>query len=98
MVNVEVIYIAEDQSVFHKKLTLALGACVGDAMRESGLYLIYPETESLALGIFSRPASLTTVLREGDRLEVYRVLRLDPKQTRRERAKGRAGGKARRPD
>ncbi|WP_058526573.1 RnfH family protein [Legionella erythra] len=95
MVNVEIIYMAEDGAFFHEKLTLPAGASVGDALSQSELYDEYPETQQLPLGVFARPVTLTTPLREGDRIEVYRPLALDPKQKRRERAKN-AGGKNRR--
>ena len=38
------------------------------------------------VGIFSRRCTLAAVLRDGDRVEVYRPLRADPKDTRRKRA------------
>ena len=38
------------------------------------------------MGIFSRPAKLTDVLRNGDRIEIYRPLLADPKEIRRKRA------------
>jgi putative ubiquitin-RnfH superfamily antitoxin RatB of RatAB toxin-antitoxin module len=36
------------------------------------------------VGIFSRPVSHDTLLREGDRVEVYRPLKVDPKERRRQ--------------
>jgi putative ubiquitin-RnfH superfamily antitoxin RatB of RatAB toxin-antitoxin module len=38
------------------------------------------------VGIFSKFATLDTVLREKDRVEIYRSLIADPKQVRKERA------------
>jgi putative ubiquitin-RnfH superfamily antitoxin RatB of RatAB toxin-antitoxin module len=38
------------------------------------------------VGIFSKFASLDTVLREKDRVEIYRPLVADPKEVRKERA------------
>lgn len=94
MVSVEIIYMDEAGGFFHKKLTLPSGASVGDAVLQSQLYEHYPETQQLPLGIFSKPVTAATRLREGDRIEVYRSLTMDPKQKRRERAKS-AGGKNR---
>jgi putative ubiquitin-RnfH superfamily antitoxin RatB of RatAB toxin-antitoxin module len=94
MVNVEIIYLAEDGAFFHEQQTLPVGATVGDALLQSKLYQEWPETQQLPLGVFARPVTLVTRLREGDRIEVYRPLTLDPKQKRRERAKN-AGGKSR---
>jgi len=39
------------------------------------------------VGIWSRPASLAAALREGDRVELYRDLKADPKDMRRRRAR-----------
>ncbi len=41
----------------------------------------------LRVGIWSRPCEPATKLRDGDRVEVYRPLRADPKQMRRARAR-----------
>ncbi len=38
------------------------------------------------LGIFARKADFTTLLQEGDRVEIYRALKVDPKEARRKRA------------
>ena len=63
-------------------------------------------TGDLTAGIWGRAAMPTQVLEDGDRVELYRALRVDPKVARRERFKGqgsrgaglfakrRAGGKA----
>ncbi len=82
-------------------LQLAAAACVADVLRLAGL----PAT-GLDLGIWGRPADAATRLHAGDRIEVYRPLRVDPKVARRERfkrqgaratglfARQRAGGKS----
>ncbi len=44
------------------------------------------DTAAFKVGIWSRPASLAAVLREGDRVELYRELKADPKDARRRRA------------
>ena len=38
------------------------------------------------MGIFGRPVKLTDVLKNGDRIEIYRPLLADPKEIRRQRA------------
>ena len=43
--------------------------------------------DQLAVGIWGQVAARTTVLSPGDRLELYRPLRLDPKEARRLRAR-----------
>jgi putative ubiquitin-RnfH superfamily antitoxin RatB of RatAB toxin-antitoxin module len=43
-----------------------------------------------AVGIFGKRATLDAALADGDRVEVYRPLRADPKEARRRRALRRA--------
>ncbi len=45
------------------------------------------DADSLDVGIWSRRCGREAVLREGDRVEVYRPLAADPKALRRERAR-----------
>ncbi len=40
--------------------------------------------------IYGRPVSLDTILRDGDRLEILRALRVDPKEARRRRQSHRS--------
>jgi putative ubiquitin-RnfH superfamily antitoxin RatB of RatAB toxin-antitoxin module len=49
--------------------------------REAGI-----DAGALDAGIWSRPAPRDRVLRDGDRVELYRPLRIDPKEARRRRA------------
>lgn len=60
------------------------------ALDQSGWMKAYPElgTQAFTLGVWSRRVGREHVLREGDRLEVYRALRVDPKVARRERFVG----------
>lgn len=57
----------------------ALRACA-DFMAAQGGAL-----EGLRIGIWGRVRPLSTVLRERDRIEVYRPLTVDPKEARRQR-------------
>jgi hypothetical protein len=65
-------------------LSLAPGATLRDALVASGLPL---DLEKLAFGIFGRRAQLDHRLADGDRVEVYRPLKVDPKEARRKRAR-----------
>jgi putative ubiquitin-RnfH superfamily antitoxin RatB of RatAB toxin-antitoxin module len=42
--------------------------------------------EALAVGIFSTPCALDRIVKNGDRIEIYRPLQNDPKEARRQRA------------
>jgi putative ubiquitin-RnfH superfamily antitoxin RatB of RatAB toxin-antitoxin module len=59
---------------------------VQDALQASGLLQHLPQIESGHLGVWGRPVSAQTALRDQDRVEIYRPLIADPKKVRRERA------------
>lgn len=69
-------------------LELAAGATVGDALDRSGL-LEQAERECGAapgFGVFNRVRERSWPLHDGDRVEIYRSLQIDPKEARRLRA------------
>ena len=70
-------------------LCLPAGATLADAVRQSGLLQRHGAAllDSLATGIWGKPASPDTPLRDGDRVELTRPLQVDPKEARRQRYK-----------
>ena len=82
--RIEVVFAERDGQ---QVVTLALdeGATAHDALRESGLAVRHPEVDlgGAALGIFGRRVSSGTPLHDGDRVEIYRPLVIDPKEARR---------------
>lgn len=86
MVKIELVYVAVDKSTVHMTLDLKQGATVFDALNVSGIYETHPETRNMAVGIYAKQVSLEHVLHEGDRVEIYRPLVLDPKEKRRQKA------------
>ena len=71
---------------------MAAGATVQDAVRQSA---VLEEAGGIdladcRLGIYGKLKTLDTVLREGDRVEIYRPLMADPKDARRRRAAGKS--------
>ena len=62
------------------ELDLPAGATVRDALAASGL-------RGDRVGIFGKRVSLDTRLADGDRVEIYRPLAIDPKEARRRRAR-----------
>lgn len=65
------------------------GATIREAIAASGLLASFPELsiEEGMVGVWYRVRPLDAPLREGDRVEIYRPLRADPKQARRERTR-----------
>lgn len=84
--QIEVAY-AEAERQYLISLTLPEGSTAQDAIRASGLLEQVPglDLQLNKVGIFGRPCTLDTVLREQDRVEIYRPLLADPKVVRRER-------------
>jgi len=67
-------------------------ATVRDAIGKSGLPDLFSEIEIgiTPVGIYGERVQYDTVLREGDRVEIYRPLEVDPMEARRLRAKSQA--------
>jgi putative ubiquitin-RnfH superfamily antitoxin RatB of RatAB toxin-antitoxin module len=86
-IGVSVVY-AEADRAFERALRLPAGATVGDAIAASRARAARPDIEldPHRIGIFARRATLDTRLRDGDRVEIYRPLKVDPKEARRRRA------------
>lgn len=86
--HVDVVF-AGEAGVFKKPLRVEQGATVADAVRESGIAadLGVSGIDPVRIGVFGRVVSPTTPLRDGDRIEVYRPLKIDPKEARRRRAR-----------
>lgn len=85
--KVEVVYARSDVQVLIA-LELWHTATVLDAIERSGLLARFPEIDlsSGKVGVFSQPCGLDRTLRDGDRVEIYRPLRSNPQQLRRNRA------------
>ncbi len=68
------------------------GADLGEAVRQSGLVERFQGCglERQETGVWGRPCPPDTLLRPGDRVELYRPLAMDPKEARRLRASRRA--------
>lgn len=85
--KIEVCYaLPEKQDIVH--LDLPVDALLEQAVLASGLPGKYPEIdlEQGKFGIYGKICRLDTVLRDGDRVEIYRPLIADPKEVRRKRA------------
>jgi putative ubiquitin-RnfH superfamily antitoxin RatB of RatAB toxin-antitoxin module len=74
-------------------LEVAAGSTVADAIDRSGLPERFEgfQPDLSKVGIFGQKTPADRVLREGDRVEIYRPLIADPKEVRRQRAKKQSG-------
>jgi len=107
-IEVTVAYSPAPREVREIVLHLPKGATVAEALQQSGLQSLFPDLDwrTAMVGVWGRKAELSQLLRQHDRIEVYRPLRVDPKVARRERfakqgarttglfAKQRAGAKS----
>lgn len=85
-IRVEIAY-ADAQVEFLREIALPAGATVEDALRESGVREISAQAAAVTrFGIWGRIVELAQPLRDGDRVELYRELKIDPKEARRLRA------------
>ena len=85
-IDVEIVYaLAHEQQV--QALRVPAGTTIAQALELSGVLRRCPAASGAPVGIFGRRADGSTVLREFDRIEIYRALIADPKQARRTRAR-----------
>jgi len=88
-INVEVAYALPEKQVI-RAVNVDAGTTIGAAIVQSGIMMDFPELENeledAKVGIFGKAATMTTVLSDGDRVEIYRPLIADPKEVRRQRA------------
>ncbi len=87
-IHVEVAYAEPDRQKIIPLLAQE-GITAAQAVARSGIVRFFPQldTTRMDFGIFSQPCPPDQVLREGDRVEIYRPLLCDPKAMRRQRAR-----------
>jgi putative ubiquitin-RnfH superfamily antitoxin RatB of RatAB toxin-antitoxin module len=85
--RVEVVYCPDPQRADVAELELPAGATVLQALRASGLLERHPgiDLTRQRCGVWGRLGGLDDVLKDGDRVELYRPLAVDPKEARRRR-------------
>ncbi len=80
--------LADEQRII--ALDVGVGSTAMEAAEQSGICEHFPEIDlsSAKLGIFGKaiPKPQEHVLKQGDRVEIYRPLIIDPKESRKERA------------
>jgi uncharacterized protein len=87
LIDIEIVY-ALPRCAHCFRIRVAQGTTVETAIQASGLFSAAPELtgQRLDVGIFGRSCALNDVVSDGDRIEIYRPLALDPKEARRLRA------------
>ena len=84
--NVGVCYALADRQSW-LRLEVPDDSTVEQAIQLSGLLKNYPEIDlnQQKVGIFGKLAKLDTIVQEGDRVEIYRQITVDPKMVQRRR-------------
>ena len=84
--NVDVCYaLPGEQTIV--PVTLPQGATMRDAIERSGLLQRFPELDlsRMKVGVFGKVRALDAAVEPGDRVEIYRTLKADPKLARQRR-------------
>jgi hypothetical protein len=86
-ISIEVAYALPHEQVI-LQLDVATDCLVEDAIKRSGILERYPEIDlaSNKVGIFGKMCKLNATLVNKDRIEIYRELIADPKESRRKKA------------
>jgi putative ubiquitin-RnfH superfamily antitoxin RatB of RatAB toxin-antitoxin module len=94
LIDVELVCATPERQVL-LAMQVAGGATVADVIAQSGIHLEFPDARlgELEFGIWGRLVAGDQVVRDGDRIEFYRKLRIDPREARRRLARaGRTMG------
>ncbi len=96
MLSVCVVYSPQARTVHEYPMNVPSGTTVLDALERSGLeeVLAIAASHPDCVGVWGRKVSPGQALRDGDRIEIYRSLRVDPKVARRERFQKQGAGTA----
>lgn len=86
--KVSVVCALPERQTVHE-LEVAAGSTVAAALEQSGLQDEFPDLDlaSAPVGIYGIEVARSRVLQAGDRIEIYRALRADPKEARRKRVR-----------
>lgn len=84
-IEVEVVYAERERQVL-RALRLPAGSTVAHAIEAARIQEDVSSDAPCAIGIFGRLVQADHPLSDGDRVELYRPLLLDPKEARRRRA------------
>lgn len=87
-IKIEVAYASESEQAL-LSLDVVSGTTVGEAIKKSGILEKFSDLAigDMQFGIYSKKVDADTILQEYDRIEIYRELKISPKEARRLRAK-----------
>ncbi len=82
--QVEVVFALPERQVL-LSVAVADGATVAEVLAASGISRQFPgqDLDALQAGIWGQPVERSHVAREGDRIELFRPLEIDPREARR---------------
>ena len=85
--QVEVVFALPDRQRL-ETVIVPEGATVADAIRRSGIQNRFEDVrlDELDVGVWGKPVERDHVVSEGDRVEIYRPLEMDPREARRLKA------------
>ena len=86
-IDVEVVFaLAEDQGLL--SVSLPEGATIADAVTLSGIAEKFPDEDldALQTGLWGQPVDRDRLVKDGDRVELFRPLEMDPREARRLKA------------
>ena len=84
MLRIELVYATRQQQEL-VELVVEVGRTIGQVIATSGLYQLFPDQglESADVGVWGRPVDRSQCVRDGDRIEIYRSLLMNPREARR---------------
>ncbi|MGI9222839.1 MAG: RnfH family protein [Woeseiaceae bacterium] len=94
LIDVELVFATPDRQVL-LAMQVASGATVADVIAQSGVHQEFPDVQlgELEFGIWGKLVAQDHVVHDGDRIEFYRPLNIDPREARRQLARaGRTMG------
>lgn len=88
LIEIEIVYALPDNQIL-ELLRVPYGTTVEQAIKLSGICKKFPEIQpdNKNLGIYGKLVKPETILRNYDRVEIYRPVIIDPKEKRRKRIK-----------
>ncbi len=91
MISVEVVFAEPDKQRLIE-VEVEAGATVAQVLEASGIDRKFRNVDltELPVGIWGKVVSRDATVRDGDRVELYRPLEMDPREARRLRARGQA--------